>query len=571
MSHGAARRAWLNHERRVLLMALAAGLPGRRSSPSSLLWTGDHSPKVVWTLTALVAARAGSASPSPSARRVVYPLQTLSNLLAGLREGDSSIRARGAGRDDALGEVMLEANVLAETLREQRLGALEATALLRKVMEEIDVAVFTFDGGQRLRLINRAGERLLGPRAPSGCWRATAERARPRRLPRRRRRRASSTSRSPAASGAGRSGARSFRQGGLPHQLLVLTDVSRPLRDEERQAWQRLMRVLGHEINNSLAPIKSIAGSLAPSARPRRRCPPTGATDARPRPRGDRVARGGADAASPPPTRASPSCRRPRLAPLDIGALVRRVAGLETRLAGRRRRRARTCAVPGDGDQLEQLLINLVHNAVDAALETGGGVRVGWTRARRLRSRSRSRTRGRASPQTANLFVPVLHDQAGRLRHRPRAQPADRRRPRRHADARQPRGPARDAGRCSGCRVEPPASSRLARGRRRRAGHAQPVAACSLSRQPAESPAAELRPIWAQSPPLLSIRHAQLLRRADECCYNPAQIPNFHRARARSTVVAGLLRSGRVTDPRRSPTRWTRGAFASSNGCRQRT
>ena len=78
--------------------------------------------------------------------RVVYPLQTLSNLLAGLREGDSSVRARGAVANDALGEVMLEANVLADTLREQRLGALEATSLLRKVMEEIDVAVFTFDG-----------------------------------------------------------------------------------------------------------------------------------------------------------------------------------------------------------------------------------------------------------------------------------------------------------------------------------------------------------------------------------------------------------------------------------------
>ena len=92
---------------------------------------------------------------------VVVPLQTLSNVLAALREGDYSLRARAARRDDSLGGLVLEANALGETLRNQRLGALEATALLRKVMEEIDVAVFAFDDQGRLQLINRAGERLL--------------------------------------------------------------------------------------------------------------------------------------------------------------------------------------------------------------------------------------------------------------------------------------------------------------------------------------------------------------------------------------------------------------------------
>ena len=93
--------------------------------------------------------------------RVVFSLQTLSNLLAALREEDFSVRGRDAQRDDAMGEVMIEVNALGETLREQRLGALEATALLRTVMEEIDVAIFTFDNESKLRLVNRAGERLL--------------------------------------------------------------------------------------------------------------------------------------------------------------------------------------------------------------------------------------------------------------------------------------------------------------------------------------------------------------------------------------------------------------------------
>src|SRR5262249_19928567 len=94
--------------------------------------------------------------------KVRFPLQTLSNLLAAIREGDYSIRARGARHDDALGEVLAELNSLGQNLREQRLGALEATALLSKVMAEIELAVFTFDSDQKLRLVNRAGERLLG-------------------------------------------------------------------------------------------------------------------------------------------------------------------------------------------------------------------------------------------------------------------------------------------------------------------------------------------------------------------------------------------------------------------------
>jgi len=166
------RRAWLSHERRVLLMAMAAGLPAVTVA-LSLLWTGGYTPKVVWTLTTLMLVCWWGFTFALRAR-VVYPLQTLTNLLAGLREGDASMRARGAVPNDALGEVMLEANVLAETLREQRLGALEASSLLRKVMEEIDVAVFTFDAGHRLRLTNRAGERLLG-RAAERLLAGTAE------------------------------------------------------------------------------------------------------------------------------------------------------------------------------------------------------------------------------------------------------------------------------------------------------------------------------------------------------------------------------------------------------------
>ena len=252
----------LRHEHRVFLLALACGFPGTLVA-LLLLWIGDFkapfAPKEQWTLTVVIAlcwfGFAGAVQ-----GRVVRPLQTLSNLLAALREGDYSIRARGARRDDALGDVMTEVNALGETLHTQRLGAVEATLLLRTVMTEIEVAIFTFDGEQRLRLVNRAGERLLaqpterllGRRAADLGLADCLEGEVPR------------TAQMVFPGGIGRWGITrsTFREEGMRHQLLVLTDLSRALREEERQAWQRLLRVLGHELNNSLAPIRSIAGSL---------------------------------------------------------------------------------------------------------------------------------------------------------------------------------------------------------------------------------------------------------------------------------------------------------------------
>ena len=149
----------LKFERRLRWLTFAVGFPGSVVA-LALIWTGEADPKLGWTLSLLIGG-GWAAAGALLVHRVVFPLQTLANLLGGLREGDFSIRARGAVRDDALGEVLIEANALAETLREQRLGAMEATALLRTVMEELDAAVFAFDDQQRLRLANRAAENLL--------------------------------------------------------------------------------------------------------------------------------------------------------------------------------------------------------------------------------------------------------------------------------------------------------------------------------------------------------------------------------------------------------------------------
>src|SRR5438067_8603069 len=258
----ALRGSHLKFEGRVTALALAAGFPGVVLC-ALLLWLDGYSGRVQWTVDLLLVFFWLAISVNLK-HRIVRPLQTLSNILAAIREGDYSIRGRRAASGDALGEVMLEVNDLGATLRGQRLGALEATALLRTVMSEIDVAVFAFDLGQQLRLVNRAGEKLLAQPAMRLLGRTSEELGLAACLN-------GNNDSDPYTmqivfpGGVGRWEIRrgTFREGGMEHQLLVRTDLSQTLREEERSAWQRLLRVLGHELNNSLAPIKSVAGSLA--------------------------------------------------------------------------------------------------------------------------------------------------------------------------------------------------------------------------------------------------------------------------------------------------------------------
>ncbi len=395
-----APRSSSHHEHLVFRLTLLAGLPGVVVSMWLLIRDG-YSGKVVWTL-GLVVIGGWLITALVLRERVVRPLQTLSNMLAALREGDYSIRARGADRDDALGLAFLESNLLGETLRTQRLGAMEATALLRTVMAEIDVAVFAFDDDGRLRLVNRAGERLLGQVAERLLGRTAEQVGLDESLqgpsPR--------TMDVTFAGGGGRWEVRrgSFRQDGRPHTLLVLADVSKTLREEELQAWQRLVRVLSHEINNSLAPIKSITGSLA-ALLDRQPRPPDVDTDLR---RGLSIIGGRSEALVRFMSAYARLARlpAPNKAPLEIGAWVRRVALLETRMPVRVLDGPPT-TVRADGDQLDQLLINLVRNAVDASLETKGGVRIRWMRQNGSVSLM-VEDDGPGIANSANLFVPFF-------------------------------------------------------------------------------------------------------------------------------------------------------------------
>lgn len=305
---------------------------------------------------------------------IVYHLQTLANLLEALREGDYSLRGRRAARDDALGEVVWEVNALGQTLRDQRLEAREASALLQKVIAEIEIAVFAFDGRRVAQFTNPAGERLLARPARDIVGLTARELDLDDLLdgPR-----LQSVQRNFAAA-SGRWDVRwsSFREGGLPHYLLVVTDLSRALREEERKAWQRLIRVIGHELNNSLAPIKSMASTLKTLVS-REPLPDDWREDVT---GGLGVVADRADALGRFMSAYASLARlpAPRRRPTPIAPLVGRVVALETRMAVGAEGPPLTIDV--DGDQLEQSLINLVKNAVDAT-GAGGQVLVRWREA----------------------------------------------------------------------------------------------------------------------------------------------------------------------------------------------
>jgi nitrogen fixation/metabolism regulation signal transduction histidine kinase len=397
----------LSHEQIVLLYALLAGLPATIVA-FYFLWFGDYAtPKVQWTLT-LIISGCWLGFAFALQNHVVRPLQTMANLLSALREGDFAIRARATRRDEPLGDVMAEINVLSRTLQDQRLSALEATALLRTVMEEINIAIFAFDAGRKLRLANRAGERLLAQPGARILGRDAAELGLAECLQGDAARMLHVT----FPGSAGRWGMRrsEFREGGRRHHLVVITDLSRTLREEELQAWQRIVRVLGHELNNSLAPIKSIAGSLSTLLE----------NAARPADWEDDMRSGLEIIGSRAESLARFMHAYARLARLPqpvvtatpLRPLVQRVVALESRLPIVVHE-GPDIIIRCDPAQIEQLLINLLKNAVEAALEqrvtgrTDVAVRLRWRKTIDALE-VHVEDDGPGIAQTTNLFVPFF-------------------------------------------------------------------------------------------------------------------------------------------------------------------
>jgi two-component system nitrogen regulation sensor histidine kinase NtrY len=365
----------MRFERRVLLLSLMTGAVG---TAVSLFYIGTSPLSVETKVTLSVLIVAAWLGFAFHVRAVVaFPLRTLSNLLGALREGDYALRARGASQYDALGEAVWELNALAESLREQRLGAAEAMALLRRVMAQIDVAMFGFDAERRLRLVNESGRQLLGKSQEQVIGQPARELGLEGCLD-------GPTPRLIDLAMAGRAGRWEVRRGdyrekGVSHQLVFLSDLTRTLHEEERVAWKRLIQVLRHEINNSLTPIQSVAQSLNTLMKRNPR-PSDWESDMRDgleiiAERSEQLDRfvGAYSRLTHLP--------EPSFADVDIAACVRHAVGLEQRMvvpvqAGPE------VAVRGDRGQIEQLLINIISNAVEASLEAPrsdvGSVAVGW-------------------------------------------------------------------------------------------------------------------------------------------------------------------------------------------------
>lgn len=355
------QRHRLPFERRLFLYLLYAGLPGIALS-AVLLWTNDYSLSHKIEATVLVMALWLGIS-STIRNKVVHSIRVLSNVIAALQSEDFSFRATQAVKGDALGDLAVEINHLARSLESERLGAIEAANLLRKVMNEAGAVIFAFTPDRKVCLLNRAAAAFLRKREEQVLNRTVEELnlhdifEGP----------SSETLTRGAAGTESRWIVRrtSFRQHGLSHRLILLSEASEALRAEERTAWQRIVRVLGHEINNSLAPIRSIARTLSRQSA-NTKLPEDLSGNLR---LGLEVIGNRADSltrflqsytrlgALPPPSRQ----------PVSLETVIADVAALESRLVVE--------VVPGpsvcvlvDQAQFEQALINLISNAVESVL-----------------------------------------------------------------------------------------------------------------------------------------------------------------------------------------------------------
>jgi len=399
------RRFRLNFEHRVLLRAVLVTLPSLALA-TVLLWRIEITHLSRWTILLGLALLAVVTTISLR-NLVLRPLQTLSNMLSAIREEDYSVKARGGGHHDALGQLVLETNALAESLRERQDRDIEASALMKQVMTEIDVAIFIFDLSGDLRMVNRAGEQLLAQPSEAIVGRAAAELGLDQYLQ-------SADQRDVQASFGGREGrwqihTRAFRERGVPHTLLFVSDVSRALRTEEREAWQRITRVLGHELNNSLAPIKSIAGTLR-SVTERQELPAEWKSDVL---RGLDVIITRSDSLArfmqgytrlarlPAPTKTT----------VDVGELMKHAAAADGRLPVELIT-GPEATIYADRDQVEQVLINLVKNAIDATLASRGKVQIGWNVVDHT-VEMYVRDEGEGITNSANLFVPFFTTKPG--------------------------------------------------------------------------------------------------------------------------------------------------------------
>ena len=336
--------------------------------------------------------------------RLVTTLASAFDLLLALREGDYGLRVHVRSGRDPLQPLLEDINALSDELRALRRKRSEASRFFGKSLAALRDPVFVIDDENRLILINRAGRRLIGAghTTVTGMHIASLGLTEPLSAP-------DETILSwhfAAASGRWSVRRAAWYSEGRENTFLMLHDLSAALGEEERYAWQRLIRVLSHELNNSLTPIGSLASSLHDMM------------DGQAAVSHDAL-REGLEVIS----RRSASLGRflggygrlarlppPRPLPFRLDLTLERLARLEKR-APVQVTGGQALTVVGDEDQLEQAFVNLLRNAVEAALPDGGAVRVSW-RPDGGRVRVEIENDGPALPDSGALFVPFFTTKA---------------------------------------------------------------------------------------------------------------------------------------------------------------
>ena len=214
-------------------------------------------------LTVLISSLVMVYSHSKLHQKSAYQFRSLSNLLDAMVQGDYSLRARPSDGDEALNELVDSINSLSLRLNKQRIETTESQLLLTTVINHIDVAILALNENNELVLTNPAAKKLLQIPAELQEFDLIKSFSQFDQIAAMN----SGNSQVMSLSFANQQGKfnvhlEEYRENGKPQKLVFVTDVSTMLRSEERNAWQALVRVISHEINNSLAPIASLSQSL---------------------------------------------------------------------------------------------------------------------------------------------------------------------------------------------------------------------------------------------------------------------------------------------------------------------
>jgi nitrogen fixation/metabolism regulation signal transduction histidine kinase len=197
--------------------------------------------------------------------KLIHHVRTMSNLIEAIRAEDYSLKSSRAREPGELAELYQQINALNTKLKGARQSETELQNLLETVVNQINVAIVACDSDGYITLANRLACKLLNKKADfliNVALNDTALAEIPFEKFSKDKDSQLLEHRFPGADGRWQIHQSYYRHQGKPGRILFITDLKQVLSEEEITAWQRLIRVIGHEVNNSLTPITSICQTL---------------------------------------------------------------------------------------------------------------------------------------------------------------------------------------------------------------------------------------------------------------------------------------------------------------------